>query len=86
MTDHSILSPSGHVSKRTRKRTLERVRRELFGDGLAYPTCPQPTEAEYHRRLAVEFRALAARGVSVRKHERRAMWHDQLAMNAEGKP
>ncbi len=77
--DHSILSPSGHVSKRSREAALERVRRELFGDGLAYPTAPQPTEAESLRRQAAELRELADRGMRPRAYRKKAGELEALA-------
>jgi len=61
--DHSILSQSGHVSKRTRDAGIERTRRELFGDGLPMPSCPQPTEKERLLRQATELRELAMLGM-----------------------
>jgi len=70
--DHSLLSPSGHMSKRARGAALERTRRELFGDGLAMPSCPQPTQRESMLRRATELRALADRGMCVRKYRKQA--------------
>ncbi len=66
--DHGILSPSGHVSKRSRKAYLERARQELFGDGLPYPQIEQPTRKEVLLQRAAMWRELAARGVGPRKH------------------
>ncbi len=70
--DHSILSPSGRVSKRARNAALERTRRELFGDGLAFPFCKQPTKRESLLRQARNLRALAARGMSTRALNKQA--------------
>ena len=70
--DHSLLSPSGHVSKRAKRASDERVRRELFGDGLPWPTCPQPSERERLLRQAAELRGLASRGMKPRAYLRRA--------------
>jgi len=70
--DHGILSPSGHVSKRSRKLALERMRRELFGDGLPFPIYPQPLRSVALRRTAANLRELAARGMSPRKYAREA--------------
>ena len=64
--DHSLLSPSGRVSGRAKKAALERMRRELFGDGLPFPTCPQPSQKTRLLRQAKELRALAARGMRPR--------------------
>jgi hypothetical protein len=63
--DHSILSPSGRVSKRSEKAAKERASLELFGpQGLARPQGPtQPTEQESLRRYAAELRGLAERGM-----------------------
>lgn len=71
--DHSILSPSGRVSKASRARAIERAGRELFGEeGLQKPEVAQPTEREADLRKAKEFRDLAARGMSPRKYARLA--------------
>lgn len=71
--DHSYLSPSGRVSRRAKKASDERVRRELFGDGLPMPTCKQPAEAVRLLRQAKELRALAARGMKPRAFIRKAV-------------
>lgn len=81
MIDHSILSPSGSVSKRTRKAMLERVRHELFPNGLQGPSCPQPTEREALLRQAQELRLLASRGVTPKKLVRKAVELEQRAAN-----
>ena len=71
--DHGILSPSGHVSKRSRKAALERARVELFGEkGLATLSAPQPTGVEYLFKRIGELEGLANRGMSPRKHRREA--------------
>ena len=72
MIDHGPLSPSGRVSKRARKATQERARRELFGDGLPYPNVKQPTEAERLLQQAQELRDLAARGMKPRAYIKKA--------------
>ena len=77
--DHSILSPSGRVSKRARNAALERTRRELFGDGLPYPTCPQPTERECLLRQARNLRDLAARGMKPRAFTKEANILERMA-------
>ena len=66
--DHSVLSPSGRVSKRAEKAAKERVRRELFGDGLAFPSCQQPSKRESLLRQSQDLRELAARGLKPRAH------------------
>ena len=78
--DHSLLSPSGRVSKRARKAAQERVRRELFGDGLPYPTCKQPTQKERLLRQAKNLRELAARGMRPKAFIREA---EELEKQAE---
>lgn len=77
--DHSILSPSGHVSKRTRNAALERTRQELFGkNGLERPKAKQPSEKERHLANAKMWHDLADRGMGVRKYRK-------LALDAEAK-
>jgi hypothetical protein len=81
--DHSALSPSGGVSKRKRKAMMERIRQELFGDGLPYPQCPQPSEREYLERRIAELEALADQGIGPRKHRREAQrLRDELQSSA----
>lgn len=70
--DHSILSPSGEASDRTRKVAQERTREELFGDGLASPKTEQPTEQVRLTRRIRELEALADRGMGPRKHRKEA--------------
>lgn len=48
--DHGILSPSGRVSRRAEKAAKERVRKELFGPGIPYPTVWDGLE--YHTLVA----------------------------------
>jgi len=78
--DHSLLSPSGHVSKRSREAALERTRRELFGDGLAYPSITQPTKVESLRQQAARLRDLAERGMKPRAYRKQA---ERLEAEAE---
>ena len=80
--DHGILSPSGNVSKRAERAAKERMRRELFGDGLEYPSCPQESKRDSLLRRAKELRELAARGMSPRKYAREAERLEQEAENA----
>jgi 5-methylcytosine-specific restriction endonuclease McrA len=71
--DHSLLSPSGHMSKAARARALERTRVELFGPaGLAAPTGPKVDPKQNLLREAALLRDLAARGMSVRKYTKQA--------------
>lgn len=75
--DHTLLSPSGRVSKRARAAALKREHDRLFPPG--YWDAPEPTEAEQRaalaltlRRSAANLRDLAARGMSTRKFTRAA--------------
>jgi|GEM_PF-2174233 len=79
MIDHSILSPSGRVSKRAREAAQERARREFFGDGLAFPTQEQPPEAERLLLRAAELRVLADGGMKPRAYRRKAKELEALA-------
>jgi hypothetical protein len=71
--DHSILSPSGQVSKRARESAIKREADILFPPG--YWTAPEKTTEEIAQenidrllRAAHNLRELAARGMSPRKH------------------
>lgn len=77
--DHSFLSPSGRVSKRARRASDERTRRELFGDGLEFPRCRQPSERERLLRTAHELRGLASRGMKPRAYVKQAAMLEALA-------
>ena len=71
--DESILSPSGHCSKRARAAALKRVAAELFPPG--YWDKPAPTDADRRAALlrsAANLRELAARGMSTRRYLREA--------------
>ena len=75
--DHSILSPSGRVSKRAREAALKREAERLFPPG--YWDSPEPTEQEKRaakalslRRSATNLRELADRGMSRRKFTKQA--------------
>lgn len=69
----ALSSPSGRMSKAARRDAHERFRVALFGkDGLAYPTCPQPSKREKLLRDAKMFRDLADRGMSPRRYRRQA--------------
>jgi hypothetical protein len=78
--DHTILSPSGHCSKRARQVALKREVERLFGPGSGFTGFnPEPTEAERveakrgslltHAALLRDF---AARGYRVRYHTKHA--------------
>jgi hypothetical protein len=68
----ALTSPSGRMSKRALKAAQARLNKELFPGGLAPPSCPQPSNAEYLLRQAAELRALAARGMKPRAYLRKA--------------
>ena len=75
--DHTILSPSGRVSKRARAAALKREHDRLFPPG--YWNEPTKTDAEKARekadslrRSAANLRQLAEKGMSVRKFTRAA--------------
>lgn len=73
--DHTLLSPSGRVSKRARKAADERTRRELFGPGSGFEgwgEIKQPSDRERLLTQATRLRELAARGMSPRKYTREA--------------
>ena len=73
--DHSILSPSGRVSKRARKAALAREMRKLFPDGVdaaIAPRLPAQDRREQLLRQARELRELAARGMHPRSYLKKA--------------
>lgn len=77
--DHSLLSPSGKMSKRARKAANERETLRLFPPGYWESVRAIPSESEKKashvkdtlRRIA-EMRRLAACGMSPRKHKKEA--------------
>ncbi len=75
--DHSLLSPSGTVSKRARKAALKREGARLFPPGF-FDKQEQSAEdlalkdREQKLRAAKNLRELAARGMSPRKFMREA--------------
>lgn len=81
----ALSSPSGKMSKRARAQADERFRRMLFGDGLPYPTCPQPSEREKLLRDAKMFRGLAGRGMSPRQYNRQTAQLEERAGQLEEK-
>ncbi len=74
----AISSPSGHIPKRALREAQERIRQSLFGDGLAWPKCPEPPKAVTLRRQAATLRGLAERGMKPRAYLKRA-----IALEAE---
>lgn len=83
--DHSILSPSGRVSKKARQAAMAREAARLFPPG--YWDRPEPTEQEQRSadrerllRSAANLRDLAARGMSSRKFNKAA---EQMEIEAE---
>lgn len=71
--DHSLLSPSGHVSKRARKAAMKREHDRLFPPGF----WDRPGETAHQRidrmlASARNLRDLASRGMSPRKFIREA--------------
>ena len=81
--DHSLLSPSGRMSKRARRAALERTRRELFGDGITLRKLTPDVSAQAWRHRAAMFRDLAARGLKPRAHLKEAERCERLAIQAE---
>ncbi len=70
----ALSSPSGRMSKRARKAALDRISRELFGDGTCLaPTVRQESEEERDMRTAKNYRGLASRGMHPRKYIKEAL-------------
>lgn len=75
--DHTILSPSGRVSKRARNAAMKQAAALLFPPELqseirAARLANQPTKAERLRRQAATLRDLAARGMKKRAYTKEA--------------
>lgn len=76
--DHSILSPSGRVSKRARKAALAREHARLFPPGYFEDIARRDAERKeaerprWLRHTAADLRALASRGMQTRKLLREA--------------
>lgn len=71
--DHSLLSPSGRMSKAARERALTREAERLFDGVDIRPKGPaQPTEREAMLQQAARLRDLAARGMHPRKYVKEA--------------
>jgi hypothetical protein len=82
--DHSLLSPSGRMSKRARAAAMKRETERLFaGVGDLRGTVAQPSERARLLHWAKELRIMAARGMSVRKFTREA---EKLEVQAASLP
>ena len=84
--DHSLLSPSGHVSKSARVAAMKRETDRLFPPGFwdkPQLTMEERTQQEVCRllRTAKSLRELAARGMSQRKFTHAA---EKLEKQAKG--
>ena len=86
--DHSILSPSGHVSKRARAAAMKHERDLLFPPG--YWDDPARTaeeiaheKAEVLRRTAANLRDLAAKGMKPRAYAKKAAEFEAAADKLE---
>ena len=79
--DHSLLSPSGHMSKRARKAAIERETIRLFAGIDLNPPVLQPTEKERLLRQAAILRRLAERGMKPRAYKKEAERLEALASN-----
>ena len=73
-------SPSGHISKRALKAAQERIRKQLFPEGLAAPKGPEVSERVRLLWQAAELRGLAARGMKPRAFVKKAK---ELEVQAE---
>lgn len=83
--DHTLLSPSGTVSKRARKAALQREHDRLFPSGFwDEPEKSQEQQrqdkADTLRRSAQTLRELASRGMSPTKHIKAA---ERLELQAQ---
>lgn len=75
----ALASPSGKISKRSLKSAQEKIRKELFGSGLAFPSVNQPSERASLLRQAAELRTLAGRGMKPRAYLKKAAELEQRA-------
>ena len=72
--DHSLLSPSGRMSKRARAAAIKREGERLFkGVGNLKGSTPQPSKREQLLRQAARLHELAARGMKPRAYLKEAM-------------
>lgn len=65
--DHSLLSPSGRVSKRARRAAMDRETKRLFA-GVDWKDAPIPRKAEHLLSQAAELRRLADCGMRPKRH------------------
>lgn len=75
--DHSLLSPSGKMSKAARKRANAREAKRLFPAGFwnkpeESETDKRKREIKSLRRNAKQLREIAARGMCIRKYPKEA--------------
>lgn len=87
--DHSFLSPSGRVSKRSREAALKRTAAELFPPGYwdreKSDNEKRKEEIESLRQAAAGLRDLASRGIRSRKYTAEAERLDAEAAAIEAK-
>lgn len=78
--DHSLLSPSGRMSKRARAVALKREAARLFPPDFDWSRAiPQPTKREQLLRQATHLRDLAAQGMKPRAYRKEAERLERLA-------
>jgi hypothetical protein len=75
----ALSSPSGRLSRRTRRAAVERLRRALFSGVDVRGSVAQPSARTALVRHAAELRALAARGMKPRAYVKRAEELEALA-------
>ena len=81
----AVGSPSGHMSKHSKDVADERLRRALFGDGLPYPTCQQPTARTALLAQAARLRALASKGMKPKAYTKEAERLEAEAGGTDGR-
>ena len=84
--DHSLLSPSGHMSKRARQAALKRETGRLFAGVSLKGEVAQPSERERLLRQAKTLRDLASRGMKPRAYAKEADRLEALANNEPSEP
>ena len=76
MLDHSLLSPSGHISKRSKERALQPLKDAINADYAAdrksYAKQMQAGKPRWMRQYADFLRGLASRGMKPRSHIKEA--------------
>ena len=83
--DHTMLSPSGKVSKRARRAALAREHSRLFPPGFwDKPECTNTDRAKTLRLSAQNLRELAARGMKPKSYLREADRLEDEANELEG--